>query len=82
MSKSYWQAVSLRTERDKKAILSYFGVLAEGMTPYKAEILCDKATDNEKKLRAFMTDVEGQKHQLERNLGRSSYSISVKKIAA
>ena len=50
------------------------------MTPYKAEILCDTETDREKKLRAFMTNAEGEKYKLERTLGKNNYTISAKRV--
>lgn len=80
MAKSYWIGVSLVTEGHKDSCRSWFSPMADEMTPYKAEILCDIETDREKKLRSFMTDANGQHYKLERTLGRKTFSISCKKI--
>lgn len=61
MSKSYWQKMSVRTAGDQKAIKSYFHGFCDDMTVESAEVLCDKETDCEKKLRAVMVDVDGTK---------------------
>lgn len=81
-SKSYWQEAWLGDERSKKAVSSWFGTMSEGLTPYKAEILCDAATDREKKIRALMTDDASKHYQLERTLGGKTFSISRKVIAS
>ena len=52
--------------------------LAEGFVPYKAEVLCDKATDREKKARAYMENAEGQRRIFERTLGGRNFTISSK----
>lgn len=80
-SKSYWQEAYLGSENAKEAVKSWFGDLSNGLTPYKAEILCDVATDREKKIRAFMTDVENKCYQLERSLGGRTFTVSRKMIA-
>lgn len=77
--KTYWQNVSLHTDRDKEVCKSWFSPLCEGMTPNKVEVLCDIETDREKKLRAFMTDAEGKQYQLERTRG-ATCSISIQEI--
>lgn len=79
--KSYWQEMSVQSDRDRTAIKSWFGVMAEGMTPYKAEVLCDIETDREKKIRAFMTDSANVHYQFERTKGRN-FSITSKRIDA
>lgn len=79
-SKTYWREIFIGSDNAKQTCKSWFSPLADDMTPYKAEILCDRQTDREKKLRAFMTDADGSKHQFERTTGRS-FSISVKRIA-
>jgi hypothetical protein len=78
-SRSYWQAVSLHSSASKDALRSWFASLADDMEPYKAEILCDIATDREKKLRAFMVNREGKHFELTRSRGsRGHYSITIK----
>jgi len=77
-SKSYWQEAYVGNERSQDAIRSWFGPLCEGMTPYKAEILCDIETDREKKIRAFMTDADSKRYQFERTLGSRTFSVSRK----
>jgi hypothetical protein len=47
--------------------------LADNMTCYKCEILCDIETDLSKKMRAFMTDEAGQKYMLTRTIGKSFF---------
>lgn len=79
-AKSYWQSVYLGNDGSKEACKSWFMPLCEGMTPYKAEILCDIATDREKKIRAFMTDAAGERFVFERTRGRN-FSISMKPCA-
>jgi hypothetical protein len=79
--KSYWQSAFVGDDRSKAAVKSWFGFLCdEDMTPYKAEILCDIATDREKKLRAFMTDAKGQSYRFERTCGRD-FTVSRIKIS-
>lgn len=80
-SKSYWQSASVDSERSKDAVKSWFGTMCEGMTPYKAEILCDIQTDREKKIRAFMTDTDSRRYQFERTLGGKTFSITRKPLA-
>lgn len=77
--KSYWQAVYIGSPNAKKAVMSWFRELAEGLTVYKAEILCDIETDREKKIRAFATDATGAHFRLERTRGLR-FSISRKRI--
>lgn len=80
--KTYWQSMSLHTDRDKENCKSWFPGLCDGMTPYKAEVLCDIDTDREKKLRVFMVGADGRHHQLERTRGHANYSVSIKEIPA
>ncbi len=79
-SKSYWQEAYIGSDNAKGAVKSWFGMLAEGMTPYKAEILCDIKTDREKKMRAFMTDANNKHYQLERTLGGRTFTILCKPL--
>lgn len=81
-NKSYWHSVYVGNDRSQEAARSWFGPLCEGMTPYKAEILCDIETDREKKIRAFMTDADNKHYQFERTLGKKSFSVSRKRLAA
>ena len=76
MSKSCWQSVYLGSDNAKRAVASWFMPLAEGMTPYKAEILCDIETDDEKKIRAFMSNADGKKYRFIRTKGRN-FSVSM-----
>jgi hypothetical protein len=81
-ARSYWQSCAADTDRARDAIRSWFAPLSDGMTPYQAEILCDAATDAEKRLRAFMTDDSGARFQFERSRGRRSTAISMRRIAS
>ena len=82
-AKSYWQAVYVDSDDAKAVCKSWFAPMCEGMTPYKAEILCDIETDREKKLRAFMIDDEGKHHKFERTkVGGKTFSISSKPVPA
>ena len=80
MSKSYWLSVSLSTARDKSAVASWFSPLSDGMTPYKAEVLCDVETDAEKKLRVFMRDGDGKCYCLERRRGAKTTTVTRKLV--
>lgn len=79
-NKSYWQEAYIDSDRAKEDVKSWFAPMCEGMTPYKAEILCDIETDREKKIRAFMTDAEGKHYQFERTRGGRAFSISMKHL--
>lgn len=79
-NKSYWQSAHVGSDRAKESVKSWFGSMCEGMTPYKAEILCDIATDREKKIRAFMTDANNKHYQFERTLGGKTFSVTRKPI--
>jgi len=81
MAKSYWQEVYVDGHNAKEAVKSWFAPMCEGMTPYKAELLCDIDTDREKKIRAFMTDTDGKHYQFERTRGGKTFSISRKLMA-
>lgn len=81
MAKSYWQEVYVGSDSAKDGVKSWFGMLAEGMTPYKAEILCDIKTDREKKMRAFMTDANNKHFQLERTFGGKTFTILCKPLS-
>ena len=78
--KSYWQEAYSGSDSAKSAIKSWFGILCEGLTPYKAEILCDIETDREKKIRALMTDANNKHYLLVRTLGSRTFSISKKQL--
>lgn len=78
--KSYWQEAYIGSDRAKEDVKSWFAPMCEGMTPYKAEILCDIETDREKKIRAFMTDGDGKRYQFERTRGGREFSITRKPI--
>lgn len=77
-NKSYWQEAYIGSDRAKEDVKSWFAPMCEGLTPYKAEILCDIETDREKKIRAFMTDADGKRYQLERTRGGRDFSITRK----
>lgn len=81
-NKSYWQEAYVGNEKSQDAIRSWFGALAEGLAPYKAEILCDIKTDREKKIRVFMTGADNKNYQLERTLGAKTFSVSKKLMPA
>lgn len=80
--KSYWQSVSIRSAKDQTAVKSWFGICVDDDdTITKAEILCDKETDREKKIRAIITSKTGDTFQLERSLGARNFTISRKLTA-
>jgi hypothetical protein len=79
-SKSYWQEAYTGSDNAKDAVKSWFGYLADGMTVEKAELLLDSETDREKKIRAFMTNAQGQRYQFERTLGGRKYKVSMKPV--
>lgn len=79
-SKSYWGGVYVGSERSQEAVKSWFGSMADGLTVYKAEILCDSETDREKKIRALMMDADNNRFRLERTLGRKTFRISRKSM--
>lgn len=81
MSKSYWQEMSVRSDADRQAIKNWFAPICNDMTPESAEVLCDKATDREKKARAVMIDADGVKHIATRSLGKTFY-IDIKRADA
>lgn len=82
MSKSYWTSVFVDTNHTNDSVKSWFLPPCDGMTLYKAEILCDIATDREKKIRAFMTDADGKRYQFVRTRGGRTFSISMKCISS
>lgn len=76
MSKSYWQAVNVRGGGPQEAVKSWFGIMADATDVVTdAAILCDKATDREKKIRATLTSEKGDRFKLERSLGGKTCSI-------
>jgi hypothetical protein len=79
MKKSYWQSVSIHDDRSKEALHSWFRGMSEGMTPCKAEVLCDIETDREKKLRAIMTNSDGERYEFTRTVG-ARFTVSSKKL--
>lgn len=76
MSKSCWLTMSTHTERDKQAIKSWFAPICNEMTVESAEVLCDKVTDREKKLKAIMVDKDGTRKIVTRTGGRN-FTISI-----
>lgn len=77
MSKSYWMGVATHTDRQRQAVLSWFSGLCDGMTVASAEVLCDKETDREKKLKAVVVDANGKRHLASRTFGGKTYSMSL-----
>lgn len=77
-NRSYWQSAYVGSDRAKHDVKSWFAPMCDGMTPYKAEILCDIDTDREKKIRAFMTDADNRHYQFERTLGSKTFLVSRK----
>lgn len=76
-SKSYWQAVACSTPGHKEAIKSWFSPLCDDMTPENAEILCDRETDREKKIRATMIDKNGVRRVATRTKGGRTFSVTL-----
>jgi len=81
-SKSYWSGVSCDSDRDRKALLSWFSPLCDDMTPIKAEILCDLETDREKKLRVLMRRPTGEEQWAIRSRTKSGHTITLKRTGA
>ncbi|BEV44376.1 hypothetical protein [Afipia carboxidovorans] len=81
MAESYWQEVYIGSPGAQENVKSWFAPMCDGMTLYKAELLCDIETDREKKIRAFMTDPDGRNYQFERTRGGKKFSITRKLIA-
>lgn len=80
--RAYWQSVVSDNDSARDAIKLWFAPMSEGMTPYKAEILCDAENDAGKKLRAFMTNSHGARFEFTRSLGKRNVVISMKRLAA
>lgn len=78
--KSYWQSMISDSDRAKDAIKSWFSPLADDMTPYKAEVLCDIETDAERKLRMFATDKNGHAYVLVRTKTVKGFNLSMKRL--
>lgn len=80
MSKSYWMGVACRTQGQKDAIKRWFSPLCDDMTPESAEILIDKVTDREKKIRAVMVDKDGKRRTATRTKGGKTFSVTLGQI--
>lgn len=78
IGKSYWMGVSTDGDKAKTAVKSWFLPLCADMTVESAEILCDVATDREKKIRAVMVDAKGKRFIAERSRGARQSTISLK----
>jgi hypothetical protein len=74
--KSYWMPVNVRTVSAKRAVLSWFDGLCRDMTVESAEVLCDKQTDREKKLKAVVVDAQGNRRLATRTFGKT-YTMSL-----
>ncbi len=81
MAKSYWQSMVCDGPRSHAAIKSWLAPMCDAMTPLKAEVLCDIATDKEKKMRVLMQDENGKKLWVIRTFGRK-FSITLKPAKA
>jgi hypothetical protein len=80
--KTYWQSCVADNDRSKDAIKTWFAPLADEMTPYQADILCDVDTDRELKLRAYMTNPEGRKYAFTRTRGgKRHYTTTMQPLA-
>ena len=77
-AKSEWTPMCCETERDRDALKSWFSPLCDDMTPLKADILCDIATDREKKLRATMRDKDGRERIAVRTKTARGWTISLR----
>lgn len=76
MSKSYWQKMHIGGAKSQAAVKSWFGMCVdESDTVREAEILCDKETDREKKIRAVVAASDGATFRLERTLGGKQFTI-------
>lgn len=81
MKKSYWQTMSVRTERDKEACLSWFAPLCKGMTVESARILCDVATDREKKIQIVGVHPDGRRERVTRTRGKRETMIKFERLS-
>lgn len=70
MPRSYWGGVCCTTEGDKAAVIKWFAPVCDDMTPEKAEVLSDEATDATKKIRAVMVDGQGRRFTATRTFGK------------
>ena len=76
-AKSYWTPMCCETDRDRSAVKSWFSPLCDDMEPVEASILCDIATDREKKLRVVMRDKNGRRRVAVRSKRRSGWTITL-----
>jgi hypothetical protein len=74
--KSYWTGVVTDTPGSQRAILSWLSPLCDGFTVESAQVLCDIATDREKKLKAVVIDGEGRRRTATRTFGKT-FSVSL-----
>lgn len=82
MKKSEWSSVAIDGPRSQATIKSWFASMADDMAVTKAEILCDIATNREKKIKILATNVEGKCFQLVRTLDGKTFSISRKVVSS
>ncbi len=61
----------------QEAVKSWFMGLGEGMTCESADVLCDRETDREKKLRAVMVGADGKRQLFTRTGGGKTFSICI-----
>lgn len=81
VGKSYWMGVSTDNDRDKANVKSWFSPLCDKMTVESAEIMCDVATDREKKIRAVMVDENGKRRIAIRSKTKGGWSVTLKRAA-
>ena len=81
VGKSYWMCVSTDTDRDKANVLSWLSPLCDGMKVESAEIMCDVATDREKKIKVIVVDEKGKRRIAIRSKTKGGWSITLKAAA-
>lgn len=81
-ARSSWGGMCCSTERDQNACLSWLGnmIPAEWGKPFRADVLTDFYTDDEKKIRAFFRLPDGTMREVSRTLGRTRSTIRSRSI--
>lgn len=73
--------VACDTPSQKSAIRSWFSPFCDDMEPESAEVLCDRDTDREKKLRAIMIDRDGGKRVATRTAGKRNTTVTIERLS-
>lgn len=79
--KSEWIGVCSSTERDKKALRSWFNGMIDDCEIISAQCLTEIETDREKKLRLKIRLPTGVEKLVERTFGARQFTIHFKPVA-